>query len=256
MQRLEFIGKTKAKIMDVKPFAIKAGQKDSITAIQIKMVATVSNEVFAQLDPALRKLLYEKAPQGAKAQKQLEGVQVVTDLPMLSQTGLKLGRLKWGGEQTGCKLKVDYGLGGTRSDQLFKDTTIKAISLDPKEGGTTMVYFTAVSPDVQHGTFDDMALMYKRETLIELEAPTVAPVQQTIGEDEGGLQDAGEELTPQKALAKALQQNHEGKPVTVKPPAKKAAAKKPAGKAGNSKLGRAIGRHAAKTARGGKKAKA
>ncbi len=184
--RFELVGKTRAKLCKVENQSKKMGQKNLVPAIKIRVMATVANTVLAMFDPALRTFLYEKNGQGAKEQKQLEGVEVITDLPQLRQAGQKLGALHWADEMTGCKFVIDYGMGGERSNIVLKDCKVDAFKLVPKDGGTTQVFFTVFSTDVDRESLGDLGLLHQHDVTVELEAPDVADKQKTLDTGDAG----------------------------------------------------------------------
>jgi len=66
--KLEILGKNKAKFTGVKAHSKKLGQKKTIPAAKINIVALMANTIIEQFSPKLRALLYEKNGQGAKEQ--------------------------------------------------------------------------------------------------------------------------------------------------------------------------------------------
>lgn len=170
--RFELIGKTRAKLCKVEPQSKKMGQKELIPAIKIRVMATVANNVLEMFDPSLRTFLYEKNGQGAKVQKQLEGIEVITDLPQLRQAGVRLGALHWKDEMTGCVFSIDHGLGGPSNIKL-RDCKVDNFKLVPKDGGTTQVFFTLFSTDVDRESSGDLNMLHQHEVEIELTAPAV-----------------------------------------------------------------------------------
>lgn len=201
--KFELIGKTRAKLCKVENQSKKMGQKELLPAIKIRIMATVPNTVLQMFDPSLRSFLYEKNGQGAKEQKQLEGVEVVTDLPQLKQTGVCLGALHWKAEQTGCKLTIDYGMGG-QSNLKVSDCKVDNFKLVPKDGGTTQVFFTVFSTDVDRETLGDLGMLHQHDVQIELTAPEA--VQEEIQEqpaETGKKKGKPAPQTPEAALAEA-----------------------------------------------------
>lgn len=180
--RFELIGKTRAKLCKVENQSKKMGQKELLPAIKIRIMATVPNTVLEMFDPTLRAFLYEKTAPSDKEQKQLEGIEVVTDMPQLRQAGVKLGALHWEDEQTGCTLVIDFGLGGD-SNIVLGDCKVDNFKLVPKDGGTTQVFFTLFSTDVDRETLGDIGMLHQHEVEIELSAPKVAQ-QQALPETE------------------------------------------------------------------------
>lgn len=202
--RFQLIGKTRAKLCKVENQSKKMGQKELLPAVKIRVMATVPNTVLEMFDPSLRAFLYEKNGQGAKEQKQLEGVEVVTDLPQLRQAGVRLGALHWTDEQTGCKLVIDYGMGGD-SNITLKDCKVDNFKLVPKDGGTTQVFFTLFSTDVDRETLGDVGMLHQHEVQIELTAPEIKQQELKTEPDaaQKGKKGKPAPQTPEAALAEA-----------------------------------------------------
>ncbi|APW38486.1 hypothetical protein RD110_15805 [Rhodoferax koreense] len=171
--RFELIGKTRAKLCKVEPYAKKMGQKDLIPGIKIRVMATVPNNVLEMFDPSLRTFLYEKTPSSVKVQKQLEGIEIVSDLPQLRQAGARLGALHWNDEMTGCVFSIDHGIGGPSNIKL-RDSKVDSFKLVAKDGGTTQVFFTLYSTDVDRDSSGALNMLHQHEVEIELTAPQVA----------------------------------------------------------------------------------
>lgn len=187
--RFELIGKTKAKFTKVMPFCIKLGQKETRPAAQLRVMATVSNAVLDKFSPGLREFLFEKAKGSEKVQKQLDGVEVLSDLPNLREPGVRLGALHWDDEQTGCTLIIDRAI----DPICLPDCKIEKFKIVSKDGGSVQVFFTVTTGEIDRDTGGDLLLMHQAEVIIELTAPEIISQQQDLEE---------EQETPEEALAK------------------------------------------------------
>lgn len=170
--RFEIVGKTKAKLCNVKIQSHKMGQKNTVPAVALRFMATMSNNVLGQFDKLLKNFLYEKNGSAGAKQQVLDGVDVVSDTPQLRQAGAKLGELHWKDEQTGSKLVIYIGATG-HANIVLKDGKVHAFKLVPKEGGTTQVFFTAFFWDLDAETLGDLGVLHQHDVEIELEAPEV-----------------------------------------------------------------------------------
>lgn len=205
---VEFIGKTKGKITKVGGFTIKMGQKDTRAAVQFRCMATVPNSILDKFSPGMREFLFERAKGSEKVQKQLEGVEVVSDLPNLREPGVKLGALHWDDEQTGCTFSIDRAI----NPITLKDCKANKFKIAPKDGGSVQVFFTVTTGELDRETSGDMLLLNQQEIQFELVAPApISEKQQELEEDDGPG------LTPVKALANSAK--------AEKKPAAKTAAK-------------------------------
>jgi len=241
----ELVGKRKAKLTEVNIQSMKLGQTELKPAISLRWKVTLPNvEALNMLGKTLLPFLYEKNS-AAKTQGTLEGVPVVSDMPQLTEAARRIGAFPWRDEQTGCKLIVYQGVTGDMNITL-RDGTRTIQKVDPHEGGTVDVTFDFDAADLDAETMGELAVLKNHEPDIELTAPEVLRQGRLDGaarEDDEEEQQQEEQLTPEKALSQALQQDHEGKPVTVRPPAGKKAP-----------VAKKIARHAAKQSRRGAKA--
>lgn len=213
--RLEFIGKTKGKVTKVAGFTIKMGQKDTRSAAQLRVMATVSNSILDKFSAGMREFLFERAKSSEKVQKQLDGVEVVSDLPNLREPGVKLGALHWDDEQTGCTFTIDRAI----DPVLLKDCKISMFKIAPKDGGSVQVFFTLTTGELDRETSGDLMLLNQREILFELTLPDLISQQKTLNDEEEPLGAKGEgtsgkPLTPEEALAASAK--HDEKPAANK----------------------------------------
>lgn len=217
----ELVGKYRAKLVEVNVQSLKLGQTELKPAISLRFKVTLPNTALNMLSLTLREFLYERGSSGAAMQGTLEGVAPVTDMPALTPAAVKLGSFGWKDEQSACKLIVYRGVTGDHDIRL-RDGTRTIQKIDPKEGGTVDVTFDYDATDLDAETMGDLAVLKNHEPDIELIAPEILQRQPDLNEDEG----EEDPLTPEKAMAGALQQQHEGKEVTVKPPKGKTPASK------------------------------
>lgn len=239
----ELIGKTRAKLTEVNVQSMKLGQTELKPAISLRFLVTLPNTALNMLSPTLREFLYERGSSGSSVQGTLEGVAPITDMPALTPAAVKLGAFSWREEQTGCVLVVHQGVTGDMTIKL-RDGTRSIQKVAPKEGGTVDVTFDYDATDLDADTMGHLAVLKNHEPDIELTAPKIMRQAKLEQAKENGPQEkpAGDPVTPEKALAAALQQQHEGKEVTAKPPPRKTG------------LARKIAQHSAKQSRRGSKA--
>lgn len=194
---------TKAKLKKVEDKAIKVGQKDLRPAVLVTHETVLPNTALEMFGADLRSTFYGKGSPGAKGRKQaqLEGVDMVEDLPALTDTGAAVSELHWHKEQTGCTLTIDYGAGGERSNITLKDGTLmKRARLQLLEGGAIKITHRFHAP-VEHLSAEQLGqlhLMHQRDVKITLHGPTIDDSQQVIGDAGGAEGDdgGGEVVTP------------------------------------------------------------
>jgi hypothetical protein len=222
--RLQFIGKTKGKVVKVGGYTIKLGQSDKRSAAQFRVMATVSNAILDTFSPGLRAFLYEKAKANEKEQKQLDGIEVVSDLPTLREPGVKLGALRWEDEQTGCTFIIDRAINPIK----LPDCKVEKIKLVAQDGGTVQVFFNCTTGELDRDTSGDLLLLNQQDIMFELTAPEPAAQASIITEEE-----EGPGYTPEQALADSMAEAGtaaEGRAKKRLKAAKKAAKKKPLAK--------------------------
>lgn len=243
--RFELIGKTPTTLTDVDIQSLKMGQTDLKPAIALVFKVRLPNTALDMLDKSLLPFLYKKVGADGAKQKQLEGIEVVSEMPELTQAGIKIGPIDWDAEQTGCTLNIYHGIRTTPA-WILRDGTVSKLKVVRHEGGTVDFAFRFYTADVDAEVMGELGVLKSHDIDVELTAPEPISAKQKQLTDEEPSLGADGALTPEKALAKALQQNHEGKEVTVVPPARKtplakkiargsAAAKKTTGARGKSK---------------------
>ena len=197
--RLEFVGKTKGKVTKVAGFTIKLGQKDTRPAARLRVMATVANAILDKFYPGLREFLFEKAKGSEKVQKQLEGVEVVSDLPNLREPGVKLGALHWDDEQTGCTFVIDRATTPIR----IADCKVDKFKIVAKDGGTVNVFFDLTTGEIDHDTAGELLLLNQAEIFFELTAPQVHQQQADIEDEAPAGKKGGDAPVTPPAAAKS-----------------------------------------------------
>lgn len=181
---------TKAKLKEAKDKAIKVGQKDLRDATMITLEHVLPNTALALFDPALRAILYGKGSPGEKSKKQarIEGLDMVQDLPALTQTGSALATLNWTKEQSGCTLTVERGLGDELSNLVFRDGTVKDVKLSLLEGGALRVRykFHAPTDHLSEEQLGKLHRMHQRDVKVVLTGPQVDDSQGQIEDQADG----------------------------------------------------------------------
>ncbi|WP_019652226.1 hypothetical protein [Variovorax atrisoli] len=162
---------TKAKLTDIDVLSQKNRPPDSNPGVKLGFSAEMPNGALSMLDGFLLGMLYTK--QAAEQEQQgLDGVEPITDRPNLTKIGQRIGRFSWGGEQTGCELTFDFGLGG-KSDITLPDVKVDNLHITPKEGGTTTWTWTCEINDVGEAVFGKLATFKSRDVQLLLALPKV-----------------------------------------------------------------------------------
>jgi len=162
---------TKAKLTDIDVLSQKNRPPDSNPGVKLVFSAEMPNGALTMLDGYLLSALYTKQA-GGDAQGALDGVEPITDKPNLTKIGQRIGRFSWAGEQTGCELTFDFGLGG-KSDIVLKDVKVDSLHITPKEGGTTTWSWACEINDVSEAEFGKLATFKSRDVQLLLALPDV-----------------------------------------------------------------------------------
>lgn len=165
---------TKTKITDVVVLSQKSRKPGENPGARLKFSMQASNDALAMFDSFLKSMLYSKsaASSSSKKQKDLDGVEPVTDMPNLTALGMKLGALHWSEIATGYELTIYHGMGGA-SNVVLAACTISKFKLKPNEGGTVDIDWLVESQDVPEAVFGKLATLKNIEVQITLIAPVV-----------------------------------------------------------------------------------
>lgn len=181
--KFELISKHKAKLTKVDIQSAKRGQTDTVPAVALTFEVTLPNSDLNMLDKSLLPFLYEKG--ASSAQQTLEGVAVVSDMPVLTRAASRLGTLSWDDEQSGSAIVIYQGVTGDGDIKLSGGmVTIKKI--EAHEGGAWDATVTYYVEDLDSDTLGALAVLKSHDVDIELTAPEVT--QRTLDdqdEDDG-----------------------------------------------------------------------
>jgi len=238
----ELINPTKAKLLDVVVLSQKNRQPDENPGAKLNFEVQLSADILDTFDPGLKRWLFMKGA-GSESAKQaaLDGIPEASDMPNLTNVGMKIGKFPWHQELTGYKLVIDHGMGGKKSDLEITDGLLSNWRFTPKEGGTVIARMSFESANVTEAQFGRLAKMKSRD----IEAKFIAPqeLQQSLpgaaqtpaagakGKDDGAWPfPKGSKGADQAPPQSATTENVNGKP-PAKKTSSKPAAKTPAAKA-------------------------
>lgn len=143
---------------------------EHVPAADISIKLVTSNNILSEFDGSLRGMLYQKAKSEA-AQAQLEGVEQVTDMPLLRCTTIEQP-LKLKSEYIGYTLTIDRGLGG-ESNIVVSECSVNKVRADCKEGGTVDLTFRVQASNLKEDVIGKLATMIGCETSVTLTPPAV-----------------------------------------------------------------------------------
>lgn len=251
----ELLNPTKTKLLDVVVLSQKNRQPDENPGAKLNFEVQLSADILDTFDPGLKRWLFMKGA-GSESAKQaaLDGIPEASDMPNLTNVGMKIGKFPWHQELSGYKLVIDHGMGGKKSDLEITDGLLSNWRFTPKEGGTVIARMSFESANVTEAQFGRLAKMKSRD----IEAKFLPPVdaQQSLPTGAAAPADKGDgawpfpkgskpadTAPPQSATTEVLK----GKPAAKKT-ASKPASKTPAAKAADKASAQATAATAAFTA--------
>lgn len=161
---------TPTLITNVNPRAEKHGV-ETVTAIDINFKFDARNDVLNHFHPDLLQSMYRASEGQGQDQDQLDGVEVVSNLPVLKFPSLN--PVKWEQRYAGYLLEIDYGLGGSRALKL-EGCDVGKFAFDMKEGGTVEVKFQIqCNTGLTERELGKLSLMIGQEVKIRVTAPKV-----------------------------------------------------------------------------------
>ena len=255
----ELINPTKAKLLDVVVLSQKNRQPDENPGAKLNFEVQLSADILDTFDPGLKRWLFMKGA-GSESAKQaaLDGIPEASDMPNLTNVGMKIGKFPWHQELSGYMLVIDHGMGGKKSDLVITDGLLSNWRFTPKEGGTVIARMSFESANVTEAQFGRLAKMKSRD----IEAKFLAPqeLQQSLptaaqtpaagakGKDDGSWPfPKGSKGADQAPPQSTTTENVNGKPAAKKT-SSKPAAKTPAAKAADKASAQATAATAAFTA--------
>ncbi|AKJ28758.1 hypothetical protein [Caldimonas brevitalea] len=140
---------------------------DQVPAADIKFELTTSNNILSEFDGALKSMLY-KRDEEADRQAYVDGVEPVTDLPLLRTSILEPLKLKK--EYAGYTLTVDQGISDTSCIELGQ-CEVNNFVVDCKEGGSVTLKFRVQASGLQPSVLGKVASLIGREVEITLLPP-------------------------------------------------------------------------------------
>ena len=180
---------TKVRCLDVRVLSQKDRKPDEQPGAQLLLQATLGVGVLAMFDGFLPGMLYRK-PATAK-QGEIEGLESAE----LTEIGAHVKRLPWQYEQTGCRITIDYGRGGS-SNIVLDDVKVHRISLRPDQKGV-VIQWTADAPALNDTTRGKLTGLKSTDIQLTLVGPEVED------EAQGKIPGAGEAAKGKSSAAES-----------------------------------------------------
>jgi hypothetical protein len=158
----------------------EAHGKNHVPAVDLRLQLTAANTILEQLKPGLREALYLAVDKGeAPPQPDLEGVEPVSDLPLLRISGLEPIRLA--DELTGYTVTVDIGLGRKESLVELVGCKVNAFVVEALQGGSVRIGFRVQASGLKEREIGKLGVLVDCDTAVKLEPPLVTePIDGTV----------------------------------------------------------------------------
>lgn len=158
---------TRVTITNVNVRSEKHGD-EHVPAADLKVKWTTGNDALGEFHPLLKAMFYKPA-QEAPEQPELDGVDAVSDMPLLRCPVLE-PTIKLNTEGIGYRVEIDRGLGGP-SNILLTDTKINRFAVALKEGGSVEITWTIQASKLTEDQLGKLAAMIDCETQITAVPP-------------------------------------------------------------------------------------
>ncbi|MCY1166943.1 hypothetical protein D9M73_68970 [compost metagenome] len=177
---------TKVKFTDVEVLSSKDRKPNENPGAALNVTMVVGNDMLSMFDGYLKSAMYMAVPKGTKVPEppeQAQGdmvppakvvnAQIVSDMPKLTNLGIKLGEFAWELESIGYLLHIEYGASGPNGI-TFKGCKVYRYRLFGQEGGSVIVKYRIEFGDVDSIAHGKLAMLKNCEAVITLTAPVVA----------------------------------------------------------------------------------
>jgi hypothetical protein len=165
----------------------KHGDQD-VTAVDLNLRFTSSNNSLAMLSPTLKSSLYEKDENNVEIEPDADHLTVVKNP--------KMGRIKWDDKYENVRFVFHIGATG-KDDVISTEATAGKIVLDPKQGGT-VVYDYQVSLYPSDKDLAKMAGKLNQEVFITLD-PEGGEEQAERADNGEGANEIADEMKAQRS---------------------------------------------------------
>ena len=123
----------KAKLTEVRVLSQKDRKPDEEPGAKLTLQMQLSNDALSMLDGALKSTLFTRHAGGSDgAQKPLEDMEPVSDLPNLTPIGQQIGTIKWHHDFAGYELAMQYGTGRAGSNIGSENCQLSNLRITPK----------------------------------------------------------------------------------------------------------------------------
>lgn len=211
--RFEIPGWQAVTVLEVNPTGKKKGQEVT-HLVDVVVSMEGPNGLLNLFDPHWREMFFTSEEEGT-GQRELDGVDAVSDLPVLTSTEIKWP-VPMSFERKGMKLEIDWGRGGRDSNLLVDEIRVSGVRVWCKEGGSIKVVCHLQSTLFSDTQIIKLIGLLKCETKLKLYPPPLAAQvdieqeeRKAAGEAHGGVPGQGTVKAPRKGsnLARSIAKN-------------------------------------------------
>lgn len=147
--------------------------KEHVPAVDLKVLIVAANTMLDQLEAPLRGMFYKRATKNDPViQPELDGVEPITDTPLLRSTEIEPISLKT--KLTGYTVTIDHGLGADAGSNLvLSGCSIDGFVIDCKQGGSVAIEMRIKCSGLSAEVLGALGVMMRLEKGIMLEPPMV-----------------------------------------------------------------------------------
>lgn len=179
---------TPAKFMDVKVLSQKNRKLEDDPGVKLVIELEVPDSALESFSSMLKMFFFMARAKGSSKkqpeQGKLDGVEVISDTPDLTEIGQHVPVLPWEQELTGYHLVIDRGLGDKRSNLLIDDCMLSTWRFKPRKGGSVLVKFVLESENASEQQWGKLAKLKRRGAIkITLQPPELKQQSLPTGDD-------------------------------------------------------------------------
>jgi hypothetical protein len=172
----EVLTTTTAKVREIEVLSQKNRAEGEAPGVKIDLEFAASNYLLTGLDGYVRGALFAK--EGKKQQDgqgSIDGVEQVSDMPILTNFGKRCGWISWEQDLTGYHLLLAIGIATDASNLDLTDCQITGLRFKPQEGGSCLFRCSVEAPNASTRDWQILPGLKSRDVEVtHLKAPEPA----------------------------------------------------------------------------------
>lgn len=151
-------------------FTPRKNGKRKVPSVRLDVSMLIANTVLDQIWPGLRQRFYDAAS-GEEVQRELDGVEPLSDTPLLRFANMKPIRFK--DQLSGYRAAFDLGIGRRESAVELTSCTLDKFEADMRQGGAVALRFRISSEGLKEREIGKLGILVDCDTGLILEPPAV-----------------------------------------------------------------------------------